>query len=112
MNKLTTNENILFQVAFKEACIELRTKDSSEILTRSLDLYDNVLVKGLQALEIAKNAQVATNKDLKSLIAAAKKAKDLGVFRNENLASLQALKGEERETMLKEFKKLGGTKWV
>lgn len=53
---LTINENILYQVAFKEACEFARksdeTKNADQLLKMSLSLYNNVLVKGLQTIEV------------------------------------------------------------
>ena len=62
---LTTNQNILYQVAFKEACEFARKKEETtsgeQLLKMSLSLYHNVLVKGLQSIEDSQEVEVKKN---------------------------------------------------
>lgn len=100
---LTTNENILFQVAFKEACEFARSsgenRTADQLLKASLSLYKNVLVAGLDQLVNEKN-QVENSKtflSLKELQDILAKQKDIIAFRNTYREHLIALKEEEKD---------------
>lgn len=101
MRNLTTNENILFQVAFKEACIDKRgdpSVDASTLLDRSLDLYDNVLIKGLNILSERKNSTLEQHKvALKPL----KTIEEFKGYQSKNALTLKSLSKEDQGELKK-----------
>lgn len=99
MKNLTTNENILFQVAFKEACIDARNKDignAEDIRNRALDLYDNVLISGLNILSERKSSTLAEHQ---AAIVRLKTQEEFVQYRNDNLESLSKLSSEDKEKL-------------
>ncbi len=104
MKNLTTNENILFQVAFKEACMFAREVDGTlcdrvSILQDSLDLYKEVLIKGLTQLSEEKENSIEDHiKTLSKL----KTIEEFKVYQNKNAISLKNLSKTAKES-LKDF---------
>lgn len=95
---VTTNESILFQVAFKEACVDSRKgllDDSDEddpILGRTLYYYDDVLKKGLNILSERKNSSLAQFQDAVMKLKTVEQFKE---FQNENVLALKNLSKED-----------------
>lgn len=101
MHNLSTNENILFQVAFKEAC-EFTRQDKNKgkkLLELSLELYDNVLIKGLNMLSERKNCSLDQHKEAISKL---KSLEELKNYHNSNSIALKNLSKNDSET-LKQF---------
>ncbi len=108
MIKLTTNENILFQVAFKEACmfarndtIKAETSDK-QLLSDSLSLYNNVLIAGLTKIQEDKNAAfngTANLEEIKIAVAHCKTQTDFVNYQRNNIDILNKLGKEDKESL-------------